>query len=116
MAAFKRKQNTIPDRLTGRVQKKPRNDEEKTAETARISNRLQTLETVTDSDPIVESDTTSQSGEDDGVSWPSDDQGESAEEGGVVPMGEDSDTAGVAIAVGKMAAKATHTNSTPTGA
>lgn len=31
------------------------------------------LETETDSDPIVESDTTEHSGDDDGVSWPSDD-------------------------------------------
>lgn len=32
------------------------------------------LETATDSDPIVESDTTEHSGDDDGVSWPSDDE------------------------------------------
>ena len=32
------------------------------------------LEAQTDSDPIVESDTTEHSGDDDGVSWPSDDQ------------------------------------------
>ena len=31
------------------------------------------LEAETDSDPIVESDTTEHSGDDDGVSWPSDD-------------------------------------------
>lgn len=31
------------------------------------------LETATDSDPIVESDTTEHSGDDDGESWPSDD-------------------------------------------
>ena len=33
---------------------------------------IETKETETDSEPIVDSDTTSQSGEDDGVSWPSD--------------------------------------------
>ena len=31
------------------------------------------LEAETDSDPIIESDTTEHSGDDDGVSWPSDD-------------------------------------------
>lgn len=36
-------------------------------------------ETETDSDPIVESDTTEHSGDDDGVDWPSDD-GEDAPE------------------------------------
>ena len=35
-------------------------------------------EAETDSDPIVESDTTEQSGEDDGVSWPSDDEEQAA--------------------------------------
>ena len=34
--------------------------------------RSKIKETETDSDPIVESDTTEHSGEDDGVSWPSD--------------------------------------------
>ncbi|MCJ1400182.1 pumilio domain member 6 [Xylographa trunciseda] len=34
------------------------------------------LEAQTDSDPIVESETTEQSGDDDGVSWPSDDEEE----------------------------------------
>ena len=32
------------------------------------------LETEPDSDPIIESDTTEHSGDDDGVSWPSDDE------------------------------------------
>lgn len=32
------------------------------------------LETATDSDPIVESDTTEHSGDDDGESWPSDNE------------------------------------------
>ena len=35
-------------------------------------------EAETDSDPIVESDTTEQSGEDDGASWPSDDEEQAA--------------------------------------
>lgn len=44
------------------------------------------LETETDSDPIVESETTEHSGDDDGVSWPSDreeEEEEEEEEGGV---------------------------------
>ncbi|KAL8704379.1 MAG: hypothetical protein Q9201_002448 [Fulgogasparrea decipioides] len=40
------------------------------------------LETETDSDPIVESDTTEHSGGDDGVSWPSDDDVENQEDVG----------------------------------
>ena len=36
--------------------------------------RSKVAETETDSDPLVESDTTSQSGDDDGVDWPSDDE------------------------------------------
>ena len=43
------------------------------AEKAKPSKRMDVpLEAETDSDPIVESDTTSQSGDDDGISWPSD--------------------------------------------
>ncbi len=38
--------------------------------------RAHDLETATDSDPIVESDTTEHSGDDDGASWPSDEGGE----------------------------------------
>lgn len=37
-------------------------------------------ETETDSDPIVESDTTEHSGDDDGASWPSDDGEDAPEE------------------------------------
>ncbi|KAI4114049.1 MAG: hypothetical protein LQ345_005101 [Seirophora villosa] len=39
------------------------------------------LETATDSDPIVESDSTEHSGDDDGVSWPSDDESKSQQDG-----------------------------------
>ena len=38
------------------------------------------LEAQTDSDPIVESDTTEHSGDDNGVSWPSDDEEEDSPE------------------------------------
>ena len=51
--------------------KKEEQHEESSAKNAFIA------ETATDSEPIVESDTASQSGEDDGVSWPSNtDEGE----------------------------------------
>ena len=43
---------------------------------------LSDLETATDSDPIIESDTTEHSGEDDGESWPSTD--DNNDDGGVV--------------------------------
>lgn len=57
----------------GSARKKPRKDEKPGKKSIE---KLQVLETATDSDPIVESDTASQSGEDDGTSWPSDDDGE----------------------------------------
>ena len=56
--------------------------------------RSKIAETLTDSDPLVESDTASQSGADDGVSWPSDDEpdeeGEAAGDG-IEDDGEDRD-------------------------
>ena len=42
--------------------------------------RLKVLETATDSDPIIESDTTEHSGDDDGESWPSDREAEETEQ------------------------------------
>ena len=51
------------------------------------SKRSKIAEVETDSDPIVESDTASQSGDDDGVSWPSDEEQkeelEDNEDGGI---------------------------------
>ena len=44
-----------------------------------MSKPVEPLDAETDSDPIIESDTTSQSGEDDGVSWPSDNEGRDSE-------------------------------------
>ena len=70
MAAPKRKENPISHFHTGSTHKKPR----KTENLANGSQNVHDLETATDSDPIVESDTTSQSGDDDGVSWPSDEE------------------------------------------
>ena len=55
----------------GRIQKKHKRE----GESHKSSKPIEPLEAETDSDPIIESDTTSQSGEGDGVSWPSDDEG-----------------------------------------
>ena len=70
MAAPKRKENPSSHFHTGSTRKKSRKEEN----LANGSKNVQDLETATDSDPIVESDTTSQSGDDDGVSWPSDEE------------------------------------------
>ena len=75
MAAPKRKENPSSHFHTGSTLKKPRKDENLT----NGSKIIHDLETATDSDPIVESDTTSQSGDDDGVSWPSDEEHEAGE-------------------------------------
>lgn len=56
---------------SGRLQKKHKKEEE----SHKSPKPVQLLEAETDSDPIIESDTTSQSGEDDGVSWPSENEG-----------------------------------------
>ena len=53
----------------GRNHKKLKTEKKKVAAPSRAK-----LETATDSDPIVESDTTEHSGEDDGESWPSDNE------------------------------------------
>ena len=52
-------------------------------------------ETATDSDPIVESDTASQSGEDDGTSWPSEVEEKGREFDGIE---EDNEEGGISIA------------------
>ena len=73
MAGIKRKQAPV-DKFNGNT-KKPRitpGHEEHKA-TKPIIPREE-LEAETDSDPIIESDTTEHSGEDDGASWPSDDE------------------------------------------
>lgn len=70
MAGMKRK-----DAPSGKLSAgKPSKRHKIGASRSRISEGLVKIqETETDSDPIVESDTTEHSGDDDGVSWPSDD-------------------------------------------
>ncbi|KAL8689981.1 MAG: hypothetical protein Q9218_004466 [Villophora microphyllina] len=79
MAGIKRKfhPSAVPQRGSIKKQKQDAKSGFKTQPPAR------NLETETDSDPIVESDTTEHSGDDDGVSWPSDeDIGVDANQGG----------------------------------
>jgi len=92
MASTKRKGAVAFKSENGNAQKKPRIEEKPGKKTI---TKLAVLETATDSDPIVESDTTSQSGEDDGVSWPCDDDGEPDEWAGVE---EDNKTGGMKTA------------------
>lgn len=69
MAGLKRKESPATKSSVGRVQKKLRTDN---AQVKREKRALPEAEAETDSDPIIESDTTEHSGDDDGVSWPSD--------------------------------------------
>lgn len=69
MAGLKRKQVANLTSSTSSGHKKPKNEASQSKKAPRVT---QVLETETDSDPIVESDTTEHSGVDDGVSWPSD--------------------------------------------
>lgn len=76
MAGIKRKDAPSGQSSGGKSSKKHKIEASRT----RISEGLVKIqETETDSDPIVESDTAEHSGDDDGVSWPSDD-GEDAPE------------------------------------
>lgn len=68
MAGLKRKEVPISKSSADDIRKKPK----KEAPPSKRKRTVQLQETETDSDPIVESDTTEQSGEGDGVSWPSD--------------------------------------------
>ena len=95
MAVSKRKENPISNFHVGRTPKKPRKEDE----LASGSKRARDLETATDSDPIVESDTTSQSGVDDAVSWPSD------EEEKDVGVANSNDEEGMKIAEATVASK-----------
>lgn len=94
MTASKRKENPSSKAHAGSTPKKPKKEEK----TAKRSKRVQDLETATDSDPLVESDTTSQSGDDNGVSWPSDQETEEGESWEGVGIAEDNDDGGVKIA------------------
>ena len=112
MAASKRKENPSTKLHTGNVSKKPKEEEK----LAKSSIRLQDLETATDSDPLVESDTASQSGDDDGSSWPSDEnakEGEAWDGGG---LAEEND-GGVKSAAGasQSARKASNINGIASG-
>lgn len=94
MAGIKRKTAIAFKSENDNVQKKSRKDEKPVK---RSKTEIAALETATDSDPIVESDTTSQSGEDNGVDWPSEDDEEPDESVGV---DEDSDDGGVKVVEG----------------
>ena len=94
MAATKRKESPNSNLKTNSAMKKPKKEEKQ----LNGAKRVQDLETVTDSDPLIESDTTSQSGDDDGASWPSDEDVEPGEDlEGLGPV-EDNDDGGVKIA------------------
>ena len=71
MADMKRKRAIDTKSQTESIQKKHKKGEE----SHKPSKPVEPLEAEADSDPIIESDTGSQSGEDDGVSWPSDNEG-----------------------------------------
>ena len=94
MAAPKRKENPSSYSHTGSTPKKSRKVEDLT----NGSKNVHELETATDSDPIVESDTTSQSGDDDGVSWPSDEEVEADEAWEGAEVADDKEHEGVKIA------------------
>ena len=73
MPGIKRKQSLSVEHAVSKGYKKPK----PAASSIAKKSKAATIdhETATDSDPIVESDTTEHSGEDDGVSWPSEDNG-----------------------------------------
>ena len=69
MAGLKRKDSPASKLPGGHIYKKPKKEK---SQSKKSNPPVQILETETDSEPIVESDTTENSGEDDGISWPSD--------------------------------------------
>ena len=71
----------------------------KTGDAEELKKRpLKIAETETDSDPIVESSTVSESGEDDGVSWPSDGEDEGEVQWPEEELEEDNEDGGVEVA------------------
>ncbi|KAL9128398.1 MAG: hypothetical protein Q9217_002922 [Psora testacea] len=85
MAPIKRK---IPTGTTdGAHSKKPKRGAPREVKPT-PSKRLTIAEAETDSDPIIESDTTSQSGENDGVSWPSEQEDDDDAEAGSFKEGK----------------------------
>jgi len=89
MAGIKRKQPVTTSAYANGALKKSKVEPKKVKKAARPPtppSDISELEAETDSDPIIESDTTEHSGDDDGVSWPSDDEELSAralKDGGV---------------------------------
>ena len=93
MAGLKRKDAPVPKSQTNyhKKQKKATDQYQRTGSAL-------AKETETDSDPIIESDTPEQSGDDDGVSWPSDNEVSSSlpdqstkKDGGVKLISESAD-------------------------
>lgn len=116
MAIAKRKENPSSKLHAGSTPKKPKKEEGFT----KSSKRVKDLETATDSDPIVESDTASQSGDDDGVSWPSDEVDEESENQEGVEVAEDGNDGEVKIAAeaagaSQSAERAPNINTTASG-
>ena len=113
MAASKRKEHPSTKLHAGNVSKKPKKEEK----LAKSSIRLQDLETATDSDPLVESDTASQSGDDDGASWPSDEDAKEGEARDGAGLKEDNDDGEVKSAAGasQSARKASNINGIASG-
>ena len=101
MAAPKRKEYPSSNFHTGSTHKKPRKEKN----VANGSKNAPDLETATDSDPIVESDTTSQSGDDDGVSWPSEEDVEADEAWEGAGVVDENENGGVKNAVTAGASK-----------
>lgn len=99
MANAKRKNVLSSDQKSGSSPKRSKNVEN--AESTPKKSRF-TDEAETDSDPIVESDTGSESGEDDGASWPS---GNEQGDMGDVPVGAYKDAGTVGIAADAADAK-----------
>ena len=62
-------------------------------------------ETQTDSDPIVESSTASESGEDDGVSWPSDEEEEAQKQWSQEEVEEDDEDGRIRLDANKSGTK-----------
>jgi hypothetical protein len=71
MAGLKRKEAPVTKAHASTVHKRSKK-EAAHVKTSKVE--PSTLEAETDSDPIAESDTTDHSGDDDGVSWPSDEE------------------------------------------
>ncbi|KAL6717944.1 Pumilio y domain member 6 [Lecanora helva] len=109
MAGIKRKEADVSGRQGGHIRKKSKNAETPVNKSTKES---YIRETATDSDPIEESDTVSQSGEDDGVSWPSD-----AKEGDEAwgRLEEDNEAGVVKIAAEAVNGKAEAKTTTKTG-